>query len=221
MGFDIIARMSFPVGQDNSTGTLPIKRFSLYHGYGKDSIMPELNVYQQLDFPALYKWQAIAFMRMEWASIFYDDNLYMSETYPPELQPVHFVMAENDSLLSYASLLKLNLSHAGMDYSIYGFGNLLTFPPYRRRGYGGQILQAATNYIQQSDVDAAVLFCDPLLEGFYQAKGWTCTQSPTRLGSPNQYREYEPSRMMLFVSQKGIHGKADFETQPIYIDWPW
>ena len=183
--------------------------------------MPELNVYQQPDFPALYKWQAIAFMRMEWASIFYDDNLYMSETYPPELEPVHFVMAENDSLLSYASLLKLNLPHAGMDYSIYGFGNLLTFPPYRRRGYGSQILQAATEYIRQSDVDAAILFCDHLLEGFYEARGWICTHSPTRLGSADRYTEYVPSRMMLFVSQKGIHGKADFETQPIYIDWPW
>ena len=183
--------------------------------------MPELNVYQQLDFPALYKWQAIAFMRMEWASIFYDDNLYMSETYPPELQPIHFVMAEDDSLLSYASLLKLNLPHAGMDYSIYGFGNLLTFPPYRGRGYGGQILQAATEFIRQSDVDAGILFCDRLLERFYEARGWVCTDSPTRLGSVDRYTEYAPSRMMLFVSQKGIHGKADFETQPIYIDWPW
>ena len=82
--------------------------------------MPELTIYQQPDFPSIYKWQAIAFMRMEWTSIFYDDNLYMSETYPPELQPVHFVMAEDDSLLSYASLLKLNLTHAGTDYRIYG-----------------------------------------------------------------------------------------------------
>jgi GNAT superfamily N-acetyltransferase len=178
-GFDIIARMSLPAGQCNVPGTLPIKRVSLYHGHGKDSTMPELNVYQQLDFPALYKWQAIAFMRMEWASIFYDDNLYMSETYPPELQPVHFVMAENDSLLSYASLLKLNLPHAGMNYSIYGFGNLLTFPPYRRRGYGGQILQAATQFIRQSDADAAILFCDRLLERFYEARaGFALTAPP-------------------------------------------
>ena len=183
--------------------------------------MPELTVYKQPDFPALYKWQAIAFMRMEWASIFYDDNLYMSETYPPELQPVHFLVAEDDSLLSYASLLKLNLSHATTNYHIYGFGNQLTFPPYRRRGYGGQILQAATDFILKSEVDAAILFCDQLLEGFYEAKGWTCTQSPTRLGSPEQNREYAPSRMMLFVSEKGRLGREEFETQPIYIDWPW
>ena len=93
--------------------------------------MSQLSIYQQLEFPTAYKWQAIAFMRTEWSSIFYDDNLYMSETYPPELEPVHFVLAEDDSLLSYASLLKLNLTHAEFDYQIYGFGNLLTFPPAR------------------------------------------------------------------------------------------
>src|SRR5919108_4498227 len=125
--------------------------------------MAELTIYQQTNFPSIYKWQAIAFMRMEWASIFYDDNLYMSETYPPELQPVHFVIAEDDSLLSYASLLKLSLNHAGTDYLIYGFGNLLTFPPYRRRGYGRQILQAATDFIRQSEADAPILFFDRLL----------------------------------------------------------
>jgi hypothetical protein len=103
---------------------------------GKEQIMPELTIYQQTHFPAIYKWQAITLMRMEWSSIFYDDNLYMSETYAPELQPVHFVMAEDDLLLRYASLLKLNLTHTRNEYSIYGFGNLLTFPPYRRRGYG-------------------------------------------------------------------------------------
>lgn len=183
--------------------------------------MPELTVYQQPDFPAVCKWQAIAFLRMEWASIFYDDNLYMSETYPPELQPVHFVIAEDDSLLSYASILKLHLPHAGIDYRVYGFGNLLTFLPFRRRGYGGQVLQAATDFILKSDVDAAVLFCDRLLEPFYEAKGWTCTRSATRLGTPNQYKEYTPSRMMLFVSEKARLGRADFEAEPLYIDEPW
>jgi hypothetical protein len=145
----------------------------------------------------------------------------MSETYPPELQPVHFVIAEGDSLLSYASILKLSLSHANIDYQIYGFGNLLTFPPFRRRGYGGRILQAATDYISQREVDAAILFCDRLLEPFYAKKGWISIPSPTRLGAPDQYQEYTPSRMMVFVSEKGRRGRADFESQPLYIDSPW
>ena len=49
---------------------------------GKEQTIPELTIYQQTHFPAIYKWQATAFMRMEWSSIFCDDNLYMSETSP-------------------------------------------------------------------------------------------------------------------------------------------
>ena len=183
--------------------------------------MPQLSIYRQSEFPAIYKWQAIAFMRMEWTSIFYDDNLYMSETYPPESHPVHFVMSEGDTLVSYATLLKLEIAQAGIDYQIYGLGNLLTFPPYRKRGYGGQVLQAATEFVQQSDVDAGILFCDPLLESFYETKGWISTHSPTRLGQPDHYQAYAPSRMMLFVSEKALAHQADFEAQPFYVDSPW
>lgn len=183
--------------------------------------MPKLTVYQQRDFPSIYKWQAIAFMRMEWTSIFYDDNLYMSEIYPPEFQPIHFVMAEDDSLLSYATLMKLNVVHAGVSYDVYGFGNLLTFPPYRKRGYGSQVLQTATDFIWQSDTDVAILFCDRLLEAFYANKGWIATHSPTCLGTPDRSEEYMPSRMMLFVSDKGQRSRMDFERQPLYIDAPW
>lgn len=183
--------------------------------------MPLLSVYQQPEFPAIYKWQAIAFMRMEWTSIFQGENLYMHETYPPELQPVHFVMAEGDSLLSYGALLRLSLMHAGIEYQVYGFGNLLTFPPFRGRGYGGQILQKATQYIQQSDVDAGILFCDPSLEGFYATRAWEATRTLTHLGTPERYEVYEPLRMMVFVSPKAIAHKAEFETQPLYIESPW
>ena len=183
--------------------------------------MPLLTVYQQKEFPEIYKWQAIAFMRMEWSSIFKGDDLYMSETYPPELRPVHFVMAEGDTLLSYGALLKLDLRHADNEYKVYGFGNLLTFPPFRRLGYGGQILEKATQFIRQSDVDTGILFCDPRLESFYASQAWTPTRAPTRLGEPDQYEDYEPLRMMLFVSEKALRNKADFETQPFYIESPW
>ena len=183
--------------------------------------MPLFTIYRQPDFPAIYKWQAIAFMRMQWTSIFKGDNLYMSEIYPPELDPVHFVMAEGDTLISYGTILRLDLMHAGNEYKVYGFGNLLTFPPFRGRGFGGQILQRATQFIQQSEVDAGILFCDPVLEAFYGARGWISTRTPTRLGGPETYEDYEPLRMMLFVSEKAFRNQSDFETQPFYIESPW
>jgi hypothetical protein len=117
--------------------------------------------------------------------------------------------------------MKRNLSHADHEFSIYGFGNMLTFAPYRKQGYGQRILHAATQYIQQSDVDVAILFCDKSLESYYAAEGWLPTPSPTYLGYPNEQTRYEPLRMMVFVSEEGKAAQSEFETLPIWIDYPW
>ena len=113
--------------------------------------MPSLTVYEQQNFPSVYNWQTIAFMRCEWPSVFQGDILYLSAPYPPEFEPVHFVMAEGESLLSYASLMKLTIPHSGQVYTVYAFGNMFTFPPYRKQGYGRKILRAATDFIRQSE----------------------------------------------------------------------
>ena len=183
--------------------------------------MPTLTIYEQQDFPSVYNWQAIAFMRCEWPSIFQDDILYLSAPYPPEFNPVHFVVAEGESLLSYAAIMKLNIPHAGQNFSVYGFGNMLTFPPYRKQGYGRKTLQAATEFIQKSDVDAAILFCDKSLEKYYATEGWIATQSPTYLCYSGEPVAYDPLRMMLFVSEKGKTARGDFENSRLYIDYPW
>jgi GNAT superfamily N-acetyltransferase len=183
--------------------------------------MPTLTIHPQNTFPALYKVQALAFMRCEWSSIFQGDNLYMSQTYPPELNPVHFVMAEGDTLLSYATLLRRSITLDGTDFDLHGFGNMFTFAPFRKKGYGSQILRSATDYIRRNGADVAGLYCDPSLEAYYAKEGWTTTHGETRLGGPEKYHVYEPIRMMLFVSEKGQASQADFNRLPVYLDWPW
>jgi len=187
----------------------------------KEHLMPTLTIYEQRDFPGVYNWQAIAFMRCEWPSVFQGDILYLSAPYPPEFDPVHFVMAEGESLLSYATLMKLNIPHAGQEYTVYGFGNMLTFPPYRKQGHGRKILQVATEYISKSPVDVAILFCDKSLEKYYAPEGWLTTRSTTYLGYSGEPVAYEPARMMLFVSEKGKAARKEFESSPLYIDYPW
>lgn len=59
--------------------------------------MPTLAIYSQHNFPLVYEMQALAFMCCEWPSIFYGENLYMAETYPPELDLVRFVIAEGET----------------------------------------------------------------------------------------------------------------------------
>ena len=153
--------------------------------------MPEVTVYLQSDLPAVLKWQAIAFIKTEWPFVFTGDDLFLTDPSPPDMDPVHFVVAEGDSLISYASIFRLNREHAGTRYAVYGFGNLFTFLPYRRQGYGGRVLTAATDFIQKSDVDVAILFCEPHIEGFYAARGWETVAAPTRIGIPDGYEVLE------------------------------
>lgn len=185
------------------------------------SDLPKLMIYQQPDLPAPLKWQAIAFLKTEWPFIFSGDDIFLTDPYPPEQDTVHFVAAEGNSLISYASAFRLTLDHADTAYEVYGFGNMFTFPPYRRRGYGRRVLELATDFIRRSDVDVAILFCDSQLEPFYAACGWEGVPSPTRIGTQADYEVHEGSKMMLAVSEKGQRGKLDFAEQPLYVEWPW
>lgn len=183
--------------------------------------MPTLTVYSQPDFPPILKWQALAFMRTYWPILFQGEDRDLRETFPPQADPVHFVLADGDSLLSYAAILRLEISHAGCDYRAYGLGNVFTFPPFRGLGYGMQVVQAATRYLLTSQVDIAILFCQHTRQSFYRAAGWTPSPSPTRVGRPDCYESYPGARMMLFISAHGQAGSADFEREPLYISKPW
>ncbi len=142
-------------------------------------------------------------MRVEWPFVFTGPGRLISETYPPELDPVHFAASEGDALISYAAILRLTLAHAGANYAAYGFGNMFTFPPYRREGHGQRVLECATAYIRNSDVDIAILFCDAHLETFYARCGWEAIRSPTYVGPAEAQHEHPASKMMLFLSEKG------------------
>lgn len=184
--------------------------------------MPTSAIYSQTDFPEVFKWQALAFMRVAWADAFVAEDKFITQTYPIELQPVHFVVAEGEVLLSYAATMKFTLEHNNCSYKVCGFGNMFTFPPYRREGNGHKVLKLAKNAIEQSDVDVAILFCESNRVSFYESVGWINTPSPTFVADDeSSYEIYDEQRMMLFVSDKGNLGKSDFKQQPVYTDWTW
>ncbi len=184
--------------------------------------MPDLAIYPQAELPASLKWQALAFIKTEWPFVFSGDDLFLTEPCPPDQHPVHFVVAEGDSLISYASIFRLNLAHAGTQYEIYAFGNMFTFPPYRKQGYGKRVLKTATDYIQKSDVDAGILFCESNVESFYQACSWQTAGMSARKGTPDDYEQHENIlTMILYASEKGRRGKPNFDGQNLYVEWLW
>jgi RimJ/RimL family protein N-acetyltransferase len=112
--------------------------------------MTSVQTYLHHQFPEIYKWQVLSFMKVEWPFIFFGDDQFSEDTYPPELDPVHFVIAKGNAVISHAELIKIDLRHAGIDYLAYGFGNVFTFPPYRGQGYGQEVVAAGTTYILKS-----------------------------------------------------------------------
>jgi len=184
--------------------------------------MPDLAIYHQTDLPDSLKWQALAFIKTEWPFIFSGEHQFLTDPCPPDMNPVHFVAAEGQSLIGYASIFRLNIDHSEQRYEIYAFGNMFTFPPYRKRGYGKQILEMATDFILKSDVDAGILFCDKDVEAFYTAHGWGTAHAPARKGTADDYEEHEHIQtMILYVSEKGQQGKVDFDNHPLYVRWLW
>jgi hypothetical protein len=178
-------------------------------------------IYTQEHFPVALKWQALAFMRVQWPSIFAGRREFSTDTYPPELGPIHFVASEGELLVTHAAIIRFDLEHAGSIYKTYGYGNMFTFPAFREKGVGGHVLEMATNYIQRSDIDIAILFCDSKRESFYAKRGWEITRSPTRVGVPSLYKNLDLVRGMLFVSEKGRQGRNSFNEVPVYVVQPW
>lgn len=168
--------------------------------------MPTYTVYQQDEFPAHLKWQALGFMRTHWPDIFSGGGRLISETYGPDDEPVHFAATEGEVLFSYAALLRVTVEHASAPYAVYGFGNMFTFPPYRHEGHGLRLVEMATDYIRASAMDLGILFCDHELQGFYARCGW----------------EVAPGyAMILFVSGKGKARREALLTQPLQLERYW
>ena len=184
--------------------------------------MTKVQIYPHPELPEIYKWQILSFMKVEWPFIFSGEYQFSQDTYPPEQDPVHFVIARGEALISHAEIIKMNLNQSGIEYLVYGFGNVFTFPPYRGSGYGQLVVSAGTSYIVESKADLGILFCDPALLPFYEKAGWTgFPNASTRIGSPEKSDENDGLRMMMFLSEKGKNGYSAFVDQPMYIDDPW
>ena len=117
--------------------------------------MPELKIYNRGDdLPLPLYYQAETFVRITWADHDeYDIDGGLTEP------AIHIVLAEGNLLLSYASLIWTDLDYTGIRYRCYGLRSVFTFRGFRRRGYGGQVVQAATTLIQQKrDADIGLLW---------------------------------------------------------------
>ena len=187
--------------------------------------MVELLTFTSPTFPDILKWQAVSFLRVQWPDGFTGENRLRDWVTREDDHPVHIVLVEKDILISHTNVVWKYLEHDGVTYKAYGLTGMFTFPSFRSQGYGSQIIAAGTNYIQKSDADIAMLYCDESLRDLYANQGWIhMDRSTSYIGTKEEPELVDDEiLMMLFLSPKGQHGQAAFNTKPIHfsLDYTW
>jgi predicted N-acetyltransferase YhbS len=180
--------------------------------------MPAIQIYPSSEaLPPEYDCQIRSFIRMTWHDAYeYDLNAPLTS---PEIHAQHVVMAEQHVVISHARVSWVLMEHAGQTYKLYCLGDMLTYPAFRHRGYGQQVVKAATDLIKaDATADAAILLTDPELEGFYGQSGWEHIDGMAVLkGSRDEPIDYDSFAMMLFLSPQGEAGRAAFTTQTVFL----
>lgn len=136
--------------------------------------------------------------------------------------PGRVIARSHDILHSYAAVVRFRLPHGGQDYDARGLTSVFTFPTSRQKGYGSQVVAAATEAILSSGADLGLLLTHAGLHRFYARSGWEAiTSAPTLGPAKEQAQEIHAYRMMLFLSAMGQAGRRAFETEPLYIELGW
>jgi len=180
--------------------------------------MVELLTYTSAEFPESLRWQTVSFLRVQWPGGFTGENRLRDWVTTEADHPIHIALVEKGILISHTNVVWKFLEHEGVIYKAYGLTGVFTYPSFRGQGYGRQVIAAGTKYIQKSDTDIAMLYCDESLHNLYTNQGWTqMDSSTTYIGTKEQPELVDDEiLMMLFISPKGKLGKETFNTKPIY-----
>lgn len=158
-----------------------------------------------------------ALLLAEWPAPDTDDAA--SPLIVPELQPMFFILTDENQVLSYARTIQATVSHLGQNFKLAGLGDVITKPEFRRSGYGRLVVEEATSHIQSDrEADAAVLLTEPKLEAFYRGSGWGIV--PGLSVATSEYDESasdEVIPMMLFLSAKAQATRAIFPKETLLL----
>jgi GNAT superfamily N-acetyltransferase len=177
---------------------------------------PELHIYRSgAELPLHYYYQAQAFMRIVWGDL---DNYDMDYGLQEEAQ--HVVVARGKTLISYAAVIWITLEFEGEHYRCYGLTGVMTYPHFRGRGYGGQVVAAATDIIRQDPAaDMGLLWTAENNAGFYAKYSWEVMPDLTTLyGDPQKPTVADDElRLILFVSDKASAARDRFAHGRLYV----
>ncbi len=184
--------------------------------------MVNFHIYKAEDLPENLKIQIVDFLRMEWPDGFMGANRLRNWISHEYEHPVNFILEEEGILISHLEVVWKELEHHGSTYRVYGLTGVLTYPQFRRQGYGLQLLHEAKKYIEQQDgVDLVMFNSDKV--GFYDKAGFMHNPKiVTLVGDPKNPEKETETAFTLFISDKGKAAQTEFEEFPVYVgDHTW
>src|SRR5437764_7687958 len=102
-------------------------------------VMPELRTYRRHEMPRDLAWQVRSYTRIQWPFLDVTGSDWWDFT-PREDNPVHFVIADGDLLISHASVNWRNVRHSGQTYNVFGLSTVFTYPAYRKCGHAQRVV---------------------------------------------------------------------------------
>jgi GNAT superfamily N-acetyltransferase len=179
--------------------------------------MVELLTFPTEQLPPIWKWQVLSFQRAIWPEGFVGENRFRDWITKREDHPVSFILVERDMLIGHVNVVWKDIEHAETAFKAYGLTGVFTYPAFRGQGYGLQLVQHATNYIDTQDADIALFNCDNAVIAFYQRAGWeTFPQTQTFIGSRDEQFRVDEMLMMRFISSKGQRFRPSFEQGQLF-----
>jgi GNAT superfamily N-acetyltransferase len=183
--------------------------------------MFQLHIYRSsAELPLHFYYQAQSFVRI----VFVDSEDYDIDG-EIDTPFMHVVLAKGKTLVSYCQVLWRMLELGGSSYKCYGLSGVMTYPAFRRRGFGGQVIEAAASLIREDPMaDVALFWTAHHNVHFYAGHGWEAMPGlVTTVGDPANPQVYdEEMRMMMFLSERGKAAHRDFECGRVYVgDGTW
>ncbi len=177
----------------------------------------QLLEYSSRELPDSLKCQILSFLRTTWPEDFVGPNRLRTWLSPESHHPLHLLLVENGILISHLEIKWKNLDHAGQTYKLYGLSGVLTYPAFRGEGHASHLVRIGTVRIRASGGDIGMFHCRPALRSFYTRAGWIpIDRATTLVGMPSAPVPSENLMMMLFLSDKAVAHRSDFEIEPVY-----
>ncbi len=142
--------------------------------------MIETRRYRPDELPLSLELQIRSFMRVTWPQL----NVATRPIAPPDCNPVYHVVTDGAVLISHAMVTEERGQINGRDYRMLGMGTVFTYPDFREKGFGGQVVGAATeSMLQAGSADFGMLFTPPERGALFARHGWQSIELDIAIGS--------------------------------------